>query len=137
MGFGWSEPQPFLHASARAVNRVPQPTPDVTAADVERIVKRDYPPSQQANALAILREYGGDAHRESARVRLAVLKLANKNLKQLRYWIEQARLDYRDVLAPAEYPKYCRWGRVDTASEEEQRKVIDADWAQYERWLRG
>ena len=43
----------------------------------------------------------------------------------------------RDVLSPAEYPKYGRWGGVDTASEEEQRKVIDSDWAQYERWLEG
>jgi hypothetical protein len=117
--------------------RVPQPTPEVTAADVERIVKRDFPTSQQDNALAMLREYGGDAHREAARVRLAVLKLASKDLKQLRHWVELAKLDYRDVLAPAEYPKYCRWGSVDTASEEEQRKVIDSDWAQYARWLEG
>jgi hypothetical protein len=120
------------------VKRVPQPTPDVTAADVERIVRRDYPPSQQDNALAMLREYGDEgSQRGAARVQLAVLKLANKNLKQLRYWIEQAKLDYRDVLCPAEYPKYGRWGGVDTASEEERRKVIDSDWAQYERWLKG
>ncbi|HZN38551.1 MAG TPA: hypothetical protein VFD82_07090 [Planctomycetota bacterium] len=119
------------------MKRVPQPTPDVTAADVERIVRRDFPPSQQDNALAMLHEYCGESHRGADRVRLAVLKLANKNLKQLRYWVEQAKLDYRDVLSPAEYPKYCRWGRVDTASEDEQRKVIDSDWAQYERWLKG
>jgi hypothetical protein len=116
--------------------RVPQPTPEVTAADVERIVRRDFPPSQQDNAFAMLREYGGE-HREANRVRLAVLKLADKNLKQLRHWVEQAKLDYRDVLAPAEYPKYTRWGGVDTASEEEQRKVIDSDRAQYRRWLEG
>jgi hypothetical protein len=119
------------------VKRVPQPTPDVTAADVARIVRRDFPPSQHDNALAILQEYGGDGHRGAERVRLAALKLANKNLKQLRYWVEQAKLDYRDVLAPAEYPKYMRWGNVETASEQEQRKVIDSDSAQYERWLRG
>ena len=120
------------------MKRVPQPTPDVTAADVERIVRREFPPSQQDIALAMLREYGDEgSQRGAARVQLAVLKLANKNLKQLRYWVEQAKLDYRDVLSPAEYPKYGRWGRVDSASEEEQRKVIDSDWAQYERWLKG
>ena len=68
---------------------------------------------------------------------LAVLKLANRNLQDLRYWIEQAKSDYRDVLGPAEYPLYGKkWGRIDSLSEEEQTRIIESDWAQYEQWLK-
>lgn len=107
-----------------------QPVPSVSAADVERITRRDFPPEQVAEVLAILAEYGSEEwQREEDRVRLAVLKLANRNMKDLRYWIEQAKRDYRDVLGPAEYPQYGR-------SRGPQDKIIESDWAQYEKWLK-
>jgi hypothetical protein len=86
----------------------------------------------------MLNEYGAEKWQpEADRVRLAVLKLANRNLQQLRYWLEQAKCDWRDALGPAEYPLYGKkWGRMDRMSEDERKKIIDADWAQYERWLR-
>ncbi len=58
--------------------RVPQLTPTVTAADVERIVRRNFPPEQVRSVLTVLNEYGAEEwQRETDRVRLAVLKLAN------------------------------------------------------------
>jgi len=118
--------------------RLSQPHPDVSAADVERVVRRDFPPEHVSSVLATLSEYGGENfHREADRVRMAVLKLANRDLEQLRYWIEQAKCDYRDVLSPAEYPLYTKkWGRMDRLTEEEQKKIIDADWAQYQNWFK-
>src|SRR5262245_51259417 len=118
--------------------RIPQPTPSVTAADVERVARRDFPAEHIATIMEVLDEYGKEEwQREVHRVRLAVLKLANREFQQIRYWIEQAKCDYRDVLAPAEYPLYGkRWGRMDQLSEEEQKKIIESDWAQYERWLK-
>jgi hypothetical protein len=117
--------------------RVPQPTPTVTAADVERVARRDFPEEQMPVVMEVLGEYGNE-HREVNRVRLAVLKLANRKLQELRYWMEQAKCDYRDVLGPAEYPLYGKkWGRMDKMSEEEQQKIIQSDWAQYEKWLNG
>ena len=115
-----------------------QPTPDVTAADVERIARRDFPPEQVAGVLAALDEYGREGEREADRVRAAILKLANRDLQKLRYWLEQAKCDYRDVLGPAEYPRYRKkWNPKKAASEEEWRKMmIDSDWEQYERWLK-
>jgi len=119
--------------------RVSQPTPSVTAADVERVVRRDYPLEQLGSVLAMLNEYGAEEWQsEPDRVRLAVLKLANRNLQQVRYWLEQAKRDYRDVLGPAEYPLYMKkWGRMDRMSEEEQKRIIHSDWVQYESWLKG
>jgi len=118
--------------------RLSQPHPNVSAADVERVVRRDFPPEQVESVLSLLNEYGvEDWQREADRVRLAVLKLANRDLQQVRDWIGQAKMDYRDVLGPAEYPLYGKkWGRMDRLTEEEQKKIIDADWAQYEKWLK-
>ena len=58
-----------------------QPTPNVTAADVERVVRRDFPADRFADVMAMLNEYGTeDWQREADRVRLAVLKLAAGSL---------------------------------------------------------
>ena len=60
-----------------------QPTPTVTAADVERIVRRDVPADRAAEVLAMLDEYS----------------------------------------------------EADGQTDEQQR-IIDSDWRQYEEWLR-
>jgi hypothetical protein len=114
-----------------------QPSPTVTAADVERIVRRDFPADRTAEVLAMLDEYGQETwHRESHRVRLAALKLAAGDIKRLRYEIESAKRDYRDVLGPAEYPGYFkRMFRVGELAQDEQQRIIDADWRQYQDWL--
>ena len=114
-----------------------QPTPTVTSADVERIVRRDFPPDRVPEVLAMLDEYGRETwQREAHRVRLAALKLAAGSVDRLRYQLEGAKCDYRDVLAPAEYPGYCR--RVHRPGElpsDEEQRIIDADWMQYQDWF--
>jgi hypothetical protein len=116
-----------------------QPTPSVTEADVERIVRRDFPPEQFQTVMSILDEYGHEKWmREKPRVQLAVLKLASGNLQTLRREMETAKCDYRDVLSPAEYPLYSKkWSRMKSLSEEEKQQIIDSDWQQYDRWLKG
>jgi hypothetical protein len=106
-------------------------------ADVERIVRRDFPADQLPEVLAILDEYGRETwQREAHRVRLAALKLAAGSVERLRYQIEGAKCDYRDVLAPAEYPGYCkRVPRSGGLPSDEERRIIDADWKQYQDWL--
>ncbi len=82
-----------------------QPTPTVTSADVERVVRRDFLPDRVPAVLAILNEYGTERwHHEPYRVRLAALKIAAGSLEELRVQIKIAKTDYRDVLASAEYP---------------------------------
>ena len=115
-----------------------QPTPTVTRADVERVVRRDFPPDDYDSVMTILAEYGAERwHRELHRVQLAVLKLAAGSLDALRPEIETAKRDYRDVLAYAEYPAYMKKSfRISQLPAEEQRKIIDEDWRQYETWLK-
>jgi hypothetical protein len=114
-----------------------QPTPQVSRLDVERIVRRDFPPHATVEVLAALDEYGTeDFQREKERVQLAVLKLAGGSREKLRYEIEGAKCDYRDVLGPAEYPGYTKkMFRIDRLSEAEKKRLVDADWKQYQDWL--
>jgi len=115
-----------------------QPHPDVTSSDVERIVRRDFPSGQFDTAMAVLKQYGIEKwHRECARVQLAALKLSNGDLRKLQTAIDVAKRDYRDVLAPAEYPEYSKRGfRTRELPVEERERIIGGDWEQYESWLR-
>ena len=117
---------------------VHQPIPDVTEDDVRRIVRRDFPPKDFDTVMTVLRQYGGEkSQRESARVQLGILKLANGNVDELQKHIDVARVDYRDVLAPAEYPEYLKAGfQTGELPARERKRIIENDWEQYERWLR-
>ena len=112
-----------------------QPVPKVDRADVERIVRRDFPAGVFEEILGILDRYQSD-HGPSAgaRVHLAALKLADGNREALRKWVEDAQRDFRDVLADAEYPRYMR--TVPGPSQPRNvDEIIEADWRQYQTWL--
>ena len=114
-----------------------QPAPKITSADVDRVVRRDFPADRVPEVLAMLEEYGRQTwQREPHRVRLAALKLAGGSIGRLRDQIESAKCDYRDVLAPAEYPGYSkRMFRIRDLPQDEQQRIIDGDWKQYQDWL--
>ena len=110
---------------------VDQPVPKVTAADVERIVRRDFSAERVAEVLAIL---GRFAAPEPHRVRLDALKLAAGDVARLERTVQLASTDYRDVIAQAEYPSYMVF--VPGPSQSAEAQIIDADWKQYQKWLR-
>ena len=114
-----------------------QPTPSVTHADVERVVRRDFPAGERAEVTKLLERYGTESwHRETDRVRLATLKLASGNIERLRREIEGAQVDYRDVLAAAEYPEYSKRVRgLSKLAADEIREIVATDWKQYQDWL--
>jgi hypothetical protein len=108
-----------------------QPVPQYTDEDLQRIVNRDYAAESRAQVMAILQSYGADMwQHESLRVRMACLKLAGGKMADLSKYVGDARADYRDVLAWAEYPAYMR-----ARGPEEQEQAIDADWQQLQNWL--
>lgn len=115
-----------------------QPTAVVTDADVERIVRRDFAPTQVNEALGLLATYGtAEWEREAPRVRAAILKLADGDIEHLRRELDVAKRDYRDVLLGAEYLAYGALTlRNPHPSAEDAQRAIDADWAQYEAWLK-
>jgi hypothetical protein len=114
-----------------------QPHPKVTPAHVEKIVHRDFPSDVVEQVWAILNEFGTERwHSEIDRVRLAILKLANGDVKELRRMMDAAKRDYRDVLASAEYPAWM--GATPTLSVskgDERERIIRSDWEQYKKWF--
>jgi len=116
-----------------------QHIPNVTQADVERVIRRDFSTEDPATVFAILREYDGGGSERTGnhhRVHLAALKRADGDLQELRAHIQIANQDYRDVLAAAEYPKaFQRWPAMDATSDEGWQVIYDEDWEQYQAWL--
>ena len=74
--------------------------------------------------------------KESPRVHLAILKLSEGDTDKLMSFIEAAKVDYRDVLAWAEYPEQLRSGKTRYNTPlEEYEAILRADRTQYEAWL--
>jgi hypothetical protein len=114
-----------------------QPVPNVTDDDVQRVTLRDFGGSHSATALSILQDLGRHQEnwRPSPRVCLAVLKLADGNVGELRHYTKIAIEDYRDVIALAEYPRYFREVCNANVAEPVPYTIIDDDWNQYREWL--
>lgn len=114
--------------------RPSQLSPERTAEDVVRIVKREFPAEEFATVMAILNEYVARYNDNPSPTRLAALKLANGSVTRLRALIESAKRDYRDVIMPAVCPSYTKIGR--NLSERKRRKIFENERQQYEDWLK-
>jgi hypothetical protein len=77
------------------------------------------------NAVALREDLINYSDKESSRVHLAILKLSEGDPEKLLDYIEAARIDYRDVLAWAEYPEQLRSGaRRDNTPLEEYEAIL-------------
>ena len=113
-----------------------QPAPTVSAADIERLIARDFPAKDVAAVRSALAEYGRkDWHREPIRVQAAMLKIADGSLARLRTAVATADQDFRDVLCAAEYPRYLVEIRPAETNEAKRHSVIADDWRQYREWF--
>jgi len=111
-----------------------QYVPNVSDADIERIVRRDYPPELHG---VIQQMMGGIEVREKPRVIMACLKNANGDFAKLKGDLANASGWWREIISDAEYPNYTRqWFRINKLSEEEQQRIIEKDKNQYLAWLR-
>jgi hypothetical protein len=113
--------------------------PNVTPADVVRVIARDFPHHQHKQVLALLHRYSSDwGLQASARTHLAILKLSEGDFRRLEATLQLAREDFRDVIAPAEYPEWCRIGFVgaEKLPQRELEALKTRDWEQYQAWLR-
>jgi hypothetical protein len=112
--------------------------PQVTRDDVLRVIRRDFSSHVPDEILRLLDEYGTQSgHSGKDRVHLAILKLSNGNIGRLRQSLEAAKTDFRDVICPAEYPKFWELGlvRASQLSREDVEQLKKDDWEQYEEWL--
>lgn len=133
----WSALKQRRVANRAEGKKLGQPAPELIPEDVERVVRRDFSAHQYDDAIDILNGYVSAPECAAIRVRVAALKLANGDLDSLRKYIASAQRDYRDVLAAAEYPEYWKaTSRVCDLPISEHQRLVDADWKQYESWLR-
>jgi hypothetical protein len=100
--------------------------------------KQLFPDHDIAEIMQLLDAYGKKCEREKERVQLAVLKLSKGDLEELKKMVESAKLDYRDVLCSAEYPKqsshgFAGWKKL---TKQEKDKAIAEDLRQYLKWLK-
>lgn len=138
LSFGmWSALKSRLSARQILEPELRQPIPEITPDDVKRIVLRDFPNAQFDEVMAIVAVYTSRWEIETIRVQLAALKLANGHMDSLRRYIDAAKSDYRDVLVPAEYPKYWKaTSRGRGLSEHARHQLFESDRKRYENWLR-
>ncbi|MGH8758219.1 MAG: hypothetical protein ACREVW_01685 [Burkholderiales bacterium] len=107
--------------------------PDVTAADIERVVRRDYPPDLHD---VIHEMIHGVEVREKARVIVACLKNADGNFQKLKGELTNASGWWREIIGEAEYPNYTKkMFRIDRLSSDEQARITEKDKTQYLQWL--
>lgn len=66
---------------------------------LERIAK-EFPTAEQASVIELLSSYSGP---EGERVTSDILELSKGSLEKVRYYVEIAHKDYRDILYWAEY----------------------------------
>lgn len=111
-----------------------QPTPEVGPGDLERVIRRDFPAAAFAEVWRTLDACDSSPAPCSARLELAVLKLAAGDLLALREWIEDATRGHRDVLAWAGCPGSMRMV-PGSGQPPELDRIIEADWQQYLAWL--
>jgi hypothetical protein len=89
--------------------------------------------SDSAGLLELLLSYDGN---EVERVQLAILKLSDGDPDKLIYNIELAEIDYRDVLAGAEYPEQMDSGATAyNSAPKEYEAILARDREQYLSWL--
>ena len=70
-----------------------------TRDDVVSLARALFGDDHAAQALALVDQYGIERHeREVNRVKLAILQVSHGKMTRLAYFVECAKLDYRDVL---------------------------------------
>jgi hypothetical protein len=78
-------------------------------ARVAAAVRAGFPDADPDAIFAVLDEYGTEAHqRERERVQLAMVNLSEGDEAKLRYFLEVAKQDYRDVLFWSDNPEEAK-----------------------------
>lgn len=105
---------------------------------VLRKIKRMWPNADPQEILDLLNAYGTESYETGRiRVQLAILKLSEGDRERLPALVKMAKVDFRDVLAYAEYPEEMRTDptKMRDISEEEAQSIRQRDREQYEAWL--
>jgi hypothetical protein len=102
---------------------------------VLRIIQAEFSPESRERVIRILEIYGTAAYdSEIERVRIATLFLAKGDCSELERLVAAAKIDFRDVLAWAEYPRELHLDPRDESAQLSAARTADRE--QYHRWLK-
>lgn len=110
-----------------------QPTGKVTDALLERLVRREFG-DRSSEVKQKLQKVESETPNSRNRISASILKLSEKNFDAIDHLIEVANIDFRDVIASAEYPGCLKVGF--DIPENRRKQIYLADWKQYSKWLR-
>jgi hypothetical protein len=107
--------------------------PELTEADIGRVVGRDYAPQLQPVVEELIQAVEVI---EKTRVVIACLKNANGDFEKLKGELANASGWWREIISEAEYPNYTKkMFRIERLSADERQRIIDKDKKQYLDWL--
>jgi hypothetical protein len=113
--------------------------PQVNEEDCRRIIERDFPIEQRERVYELLKSHTAKHWTDTGKYRiyLSILKLADGSLTEVTLRIAIGETDFRDVVGPAEYPRFWRIGFVgaEKLSDEQRKQLIEDDWQEYQQWL--
>lgn len=105
---------------------------------VEKIIQRDFPDFEWNRIRLLLEEYGTKDQRqpEKYRVRLCILKLADKKSQAIEQLVRLACEDYREVIGPAACMETTKLTDEKASfTEAELENAEKKDLKQFESWL--
>ena len=110
-----------------------QPVAKVTSHQLDKIIAREFPKHLEEVNMKLYRVVGDNPNGIN-RISAAIIKLANKNVELIDYYIDKANNDSRDVLSQAEYPRYSKLDFEDLEKQKIKNIYLD-DWREYSNWL--
>jgi hypothetical protein len=110
-----------------------QPVPKITESILKKIIERDFK-SNSTEVKSRIEKVESETESGKKRISLAILKLANGNLEDVKKYIEVSNIDFRDLISQAEYPRCSELG-FEAMENPEIRKVYLEDWEEYTKWL--
>jgi len=114
-----------------------QPVYQPQPGDLERKLESTFPnESERASANRLLGLYGEEEwHKGIERVRIAALYNSDGDLGKLRAQIELANIDYRDVIASAEYRSLMKLPADIKPGSEAYEEAVEDDSRRYQAWI--
>ncbi len=110
-----------------------QPAAKVTDKTLVRLIQREF--GEQADNVKLkLRQITSDTHNGKNRISAAIIKLSNKDLKAIDYYIEMCKNDFRDLISQAEYPRCSKLG-FNEMEEQNMKRIYLNDWIDYSNWI--
>ena len=109
-----------------------QPVAKVSDNTLERLIQREFD-SLSNEVKQRFKQLNSDTHNGKNRLSAAILKLSNKDLSAIDFYIGMSNNDFRDVIYRAEYPRSFKFGFGEM--KENKKRIYLDDWTEYNKWI--